>query len=188
MNHGVIPLQCYDEQGRAIPGKTCSREDAFRVPILHGASHVWIWRNRNGVIEILVQKRSANKRTWPNCYDISAAGHIDPGEDAITAALRETREEIGLELVATDLHFVASYNSYQVSPLSDIEHEIRFVYLYELRHERDDDSFKLQADEVAGVAWIDFDSFVAECGTAAYVSHSPVYYQLVIEAITRAQQ
>jgi 8-oxo-dGTP pyrophosphatase MutT (NUDIX family) len=32
---------------------------------------------------------------------IGMAGHLDPGEDDMTAALRETKEEAGLSKVAT---------------------------------------------------------------------------------------
>lgn len=83
--------QLYDEQGRVLKDKGAKRDDVFGNGILHGASHVWIWRKDNGTLEILLQKRAPNKRTWPNRYDVSAAGHIDLGETPLDAALREAK-------------------------------------------------------------------------------------------------
>ena len=39
-------------------------------------------------------------------YDIPAAGHIDLGEEPVEAAIRETVEEIGIDIRAYDLNFI----------------------------------------------------------------------------------
>jgi 16S rRNA (adenine1518-N6/adenine1519-N6)-dimethyltransferase len=46
--------------------------------------------------KFLLQRRSASKDLFPNCWDNSAAGHVDAGEDYETAAKRELAEELGL--------------------------------------------------------------------------------------------
>ena len=38
----------------------------------------------------------------------AAAGHVEPGESVVAAALREAREELGIGVVAEDLHPVAT--------------------------------------------------------------------------------
>jgi 16S rRNA (adenine1518-N6/adenine1519-N6)-dimethyltransferase len=45
---------------------------------------------------ILLQKRSKDMETFPDCWDHSAAGHVDAGEDYDQAAKRELQEELGL--------------------------------------------------------------------------------------------
>lgn len=46
--------------------------------------------------EILVPKRSSNRKLFPNCYDFSVGGHVNSGEEYEEAAYRELREELGI--------------------------------------------------------------------------------------------
>jgi len=55
---------------------------------------------------MLIQKRSATKDMDPNCWTISVGGHMHEGDTPITAAVREAKEEIGLEIDAEQLHLL----------------------------------------------------------------------------------
>lgn len=79
--------QSYDPNGE--PGKRALTKPEARSGILHGAAHVWIWRIGASGVEILLQRRAADKATWPNHLDISAVGHVDFGETPLTAELKE---------------------------------------------------------------------------------------------------
>lgn len=46
--------------------------------------------------KIVVPKRSANRRLFPNCYDCSVGGHVSSGETYEQAAYRELEEELGI--------------------------------------------------------------------------------------------
>ena len=48
--------------------------------------------------KIIVPKRSATKRLFPNCYDFSVGGHVNSGEDYEEAAYRELKEELGIDI------------------------------------------------------------------------------------------
>ena len=80
-------------------GETKERELVHRDGDLHGTSHVWLVRYRadRGSADVLLQKRSAHKDSFPGCYDISSAGHIPAGQDFRESALRELREELGVK-------------------------------------------------------------------------------------------
>ena len=55
---------------------------------------------------ILIQKRAETKQTSPGKWDLaSVAGHVNFGETYIEAIIRETKEEIGLELSPDDIHY-----------------------------------------------------------------------------------
>ena len=76
-------------------GKTIEREIAHQQGILHRTAHVWLLRKKQQKIQILLQKRSHFKDSFPDCYDISSAGHIPTGVDFIPSAIRELKEELG---------------------------------------------------------------------------------------------
>lgn len=71
------------------------KSEAHKNGLWHRSSHIWIYNSRS---EILLQLRADNKEMYPNMWDISAAGHVDAGEEPIVAALREMEEEIGLSV------------------------------------------------------------------------------------------
>jgi isopentenyl-diphosphate delta-isomerase len=172
--------QLYDEQGQALKGKGAKKDDVFGNGILHAASHVWIWRKNNDTLEILLQKRAADKRTWPNRYDISAAGHIDLGETPLDAALREAKEEINLEIVAQELKLFGVHRAYLKAENGAIENEFQWLYRLELASET---NFTLQASEVESLVWVSIDQFKAECNGDQYVPHTRLYYDTVASAI-----
>jgi len=177
--------QLYDEQGRPLAGKGGTKDDVFAKGILHAASHVWIWRKRNGMLEILLQKRAADKRTWPNRYDISAAGHIDLDETPFDAALRETKEEIDLDVAGDDLKLFGVHRAYLKAENGPIENEFQWLYSLELTAHV---NFSLQASEVESLVWVPINQFKADCTGDTYVPHTALYYDTVIAAIESAGQ
>jgi isopentenyldiphosphate isomerase len=172
--------QLYDDQARPIAGQGAPKDEVFEQGLLHGASHVWIWRRVDDDIEILLQKRSATKRTWPNCYDISAAGHIDLGEDPLTAAIRVTQEEIGLTIQQSDLKCIAMLRDNTQTHGGLIENEYCWLYTLELGQELD---FVLQDSEVASLLWMSLSDFAKRYTEDDFVPHNDTYYQTVIYAL-----
>ena len=89
-------LDIVDESGEPT-GQTKERNKVHADGDLHRTSHVWIFRDQpNGRREVLLQKRSSTKDSFPGCYDISSAGHIPAGHGYIESALRELEEELGI--------------------------------------------------------------------------------------------
>ena len=73
------------------------RSEIHRLKLNHRAVHVLVFNSRG---EIFLQKRSMKKDCFPGAWDSSASGHVDSGESYDACAVRELREEIGLELAA----------------------------------------------------------------------------------------
>ena len=70
------------------------RAEVHRLGLLHRAVHILVFNQRG---EVFLQKRSMTKDRQPGLWDSSASGHVDAGEDYHDCALRELREEIGLQ-------------------------------------------------------------------------------------------
>jgi len=60
--------------------------------------HVFVF-NKHG--DVYLQKRSHLKDVHPRMWDSSAAGHLDVGESYAVCALREAKEELGIQLDTT---------------------------------------------------------------------------------------
>jgi len=82
----------YDEN-RNLTGRLHRRGNPLSKGDYHISVHVWM-QNRNG--EFLLTKRSPNKG-FPNMWE-TTGGSALAGDDSLTAALREVREETGLNL------------------------------------------------------------------------------------------
>ena len=71
------------------------RKEVHARGLWHRAIHVLVFNSRG---EIFLQKRSMRKDIAAGKWDSSASGHLDSGEDYDACAVREVREEIGLDL------------------------------------------------------------------------------------------
>ena len=95
-------LDIVDESG--IPtGEIIDREQAHRDGIPHRTAHVWVIREKDGCTQVLLQKRSEEKDSFPGMYDTSSAGHIPAGEEPLPSALRELDEELGISAAPEEL-------------------------------------------------------------------------------------
>jgi 8-oxo-dGTP diphosphatase len=56
--------------------------------------------------DVLLLRGAPDKRLWADQYN-GVGGHVEPGEDVRTAALREIREETGLEVTELQLRGIA---------------------------------------------------------------------------------
>lgn len=71
------------------------RREVHAKGLLHRAVHVFVF---NDAGDLFLQQRSLLKDSEPGTWSASCSGHVDAGEDYDTAAVRELREEIGLNL------------------------------------------------------------------------------------------
>ncbi len=135
-------------------GEQMRRGEVHRTGALHGSVHIWVVRSRIDGEEVLLQKRAADKDSYPNCYDAAATGHIDAGEEPLTAALREVSEEIGLtakpsELIPLFRKRVSEDNIFHGKRF--VNNEITWVYLFS--GEASEGSLSFEAAEISELRW-----------------------------------
>ena len=80
---------------RETTGKTWIRGNEMNLGDFHQVVHIWIM-NGNG--QFLIQQRQPWKIGWPNMWDCAAAGSVLIGETSAMGAIRETKEELGIDL------------------------------------------------------------------------------------------
>ena len=87
----------YNER-RELTGRDHVRGEEIPQGYYHLVVHVWI-RNSKG--QYLISQRSADRPTCPLLWEC-VGGSVVKGEDSLTGALRETREEVGIVLPPED--------------------------------------------------------------------------------------
>ena len=95
--------------------------------------------------KILLQKRSMNKSANPGQWGLTG-GKVDAGEDYLTTAIRETYEEIGIELKKEELRLLCRYNT---------EKAIFIIYYIEKNINIED--CKIQPEEVDELRYFSID-------------------------------
>lgn len=134
-----------DETG-AKTGEVMRRGEVHEKGALHGSVHVWLVSGTGDNAHVLLQRRAADKDSYPSCLDAASTGHIDSGEEPLSAAVRELSEELGIKAVPSELiplfrRRVSEDNVFHGKRF--INNEITWVYLFrggvslsELRFER----------------------------------------------------
>lgn len=150
-------LDIVDEMGYPT-GLTVDREKAHKEGIRHRTSHVWILRKKQQKLQVLLQKRSEDKDSFPGCYDISSAGHILAGDDFYTSAIRELKEEIGIE-VSLDELIDCGNRSFQFENVfhGKVFKDNQVSKIFILWKDLEEDEFQFLDHEVSRVKWFDFD-------------------------------
>lgn len=78
----------------AVVGRALRSECHGNPDLLHQAVHVFVVHPDTG--DLFVQQRSMNKDIQPGKWDTSVGGHVDAGETAEQAVVRELSEELGV--------------------------------------------------------------------------------------------
>ncbi len=150
-------LDIVDENGLPT-GKTAERKEMHRKGIPHRTAHVWIFRKKEGQIQILLQKRCMEKDSFPGCYDISSAGHIPAGMDIIPSALRELKEELSLEvqpseLILCGMKHVVITDEFRDEPYEDNQYSTIFLMWKDI----EEAEIICQPEEIESVMWMGFE-------------------------------
>ena len=86
-------LTFYNEQNQPIG--LVKREEGIDRGLLLEAVQLWVINPETR--QVLMQRRSKNKKNNPGKIDVSVSGHVSENETPTQAMLREAHEEIGVE-------------------------------------------------------------------------------------------
>lgn len=140
-------MDILDEQGHKT-GQVLGDREIYERGMWHGAVFIWIINSKK---EILMQFRASDKRLNPSCWDASVAGHISAGYDAATTAVKEIKEEIGLDVEAKDLKYLCEYSE-EIKNIEGKPHR-EYMTTYALYKDVNTTNLKLQKEELSDVRW-----------------------------------
>lgn len=141
-------VQVLTEEGK-LTEKNISKIEAHRQGICHGISAIGLIDNEG---RLLIQKRSKSKKSEPNKWDLSSAGHIDVNETPEKAAIREMHEELGIKVAENDLKLIGTYlNKIRLNEELYINH---FTYLFVVIKKIDVGKITMQQSEVSNIRFV----------------------------------
>lgn len=147
-----------DENGN-LTGRKKERSLVHEDGDRHRTVHTWVVRRTEKSFDVLLQKRSKEKDSFPGCYDISSAGHVEAGKEYLESAVREIKEELGICVKEDWLQFVGMHHGTMDETFYGREfhnREISAVYVYEQSVQIND--LNLQREEVEEVVWMDYET------------------------------
>ena len=144
-----------NEHGEYL-NKVESRAECHKNGLWHRAVVLFIISEDNS--KVLLQKRSANKKLWPNLWDVTAAGHVLAGELGYQTVIRETKEEIGVDITKNDLEFIGGTRSENISGNIINRH---FNEFYIVHKDIDINDIVLQEEEVQDIKWFNKEEIIS---------------------------
>ena len=165
-----------------LSGKTCLKSEAHKNGFFHQSAHIWIFdKNKN----VLIQKRAADKDTFPNLWDISVAGHISAGELPIDAAIREIEEEVGMKITKNQLQYIGTSTNKVLHKIDLTDYELHHVYICSINFNIE--TLKIQQEEVAKIKMIALNKLISKVNSNnnKFVPHGNDYYTFVFDEIKK---
>ena len=142
-----------DEEGNKT-GKIKLRKEVHRDGDWHKAVHIWIINDKG---DILLQRRCATKDSNPNMLDISSAGHLSAGDDSLSGAIRELKEELNLDVKPNELKFIKTIKRSTKYTETFINNEFDDMYI--LRTDTGIDDMKYQEEEISEIFFVPYKKF-----------------------------
>lgn len=141
----------YNKYGEFI-NKTHIRGEELPDDAYHLAVHVWI---RNSENKFLISKRSKTRPSNPLKFEC-VGGSVISGEDSLQAALRETKEEVGLTLNEKNGQII--YQKTRGIVGGEKFNDIMHVWLFD--YDGEVDLSNATTDEVESVCWLSIEEII----------------------------
>ena len=155
----------YDAQGEKT-GKTMIRGEAIPVGFYHIGVHIWPMNDKG---ELLIQRRSMGVQWKPGIWAVTGGSAVS-GEEPLTAARRELREELGYAASKADMLFV-----------SRLRRSNSYCYVYAVKTNWAEDDFTLQKEEVSAVRWCSPQRLMQMVSEGSMYNYGDAYYRMLFD-------
>ena len=174
-------IDILDDEGN-LTGQNCLKSIAHQKGFNHATVHIWFFTVQGN---ILLQQRGATKKIYPLLWDVSVAGHVNSGENLYDAAIREVKEEIGLNIKKEALIKIGVMKSFKSYDFGVIDNEFHTVFISKLNE--DINNLSAQKEEVEALKIVSSSTFKELLENSEYnahfVSSNKTYYDFVLNEI-----
>lgn len=131
--------------------------------------HVWIVNSKD---QFLIQKRSENVKN-PGKWAFTG-GAVDAGESSVDGALREVREELGINVSKDEIEYFISF-----------KREKGFVDVWLIQKDIDISDIIIQEEEVADVKWASLKEIKQLIDDDLFVHSVNLYFKMFVKLLKK---
>ena len=140
-NINIELLDIVDVNGNKT-GQIVERKKAQKDKLLHWEVVIFIINNKK---QILLQKRSKNKKYYPNMWTLTS-GLVKSKEEIEDAAIRELKEELGLIITKKELYI--------------LDENINLTRYYYVKTNKNEEEFIIKENELSEVKWFNIEDLI----------------------------
>jgi len=146
-------LEIWDWNTGKPTGNSVPRKHAHLHGIAHESVHLWIYRISEKGPEILFQHRADFKDSYPDCLDITVAGHVPFGLKK-GKLQKEALEEIG---ISPDKDMLVDLGFFRYEEKNNSIFHREFQHIYVMKNEWPLNRYKFNDGEVTGIYAVPLD-------------------------------
>ena len=128
-------------ENNEFTGQIEEREIAYEKGLWRRTVSCWIMNEKG---EILLQKRSSNKKKNPNKW-AKTGGQVDSGESVENAIFREVKEELGIEIPKEQIKII------EIRKSDDKNKRFAYNFIFVVNYKKEE--YILQKEEVSEVKY-----------------------------------
>jgi len=128
---------------------------AHKYAMLHRAFSVFIYRIRNGNIELLLQQRQLDKYHCGGLWTNTCCSHPPPHQDILTSAKKRLQYEMG---ISADLELIGRFHYVAILDNGFFENELDYVLVGSCY----DQEIPFNEEEVHAIKWISMEELHLE--------------------------
>lgn len=154
-------LDLYDSRKNKINKLLIRETEKVKNGEYKQSVHIWIINSKN---EFLLEKRADSMKTNPGKWAF-VGGVVDTGETSLEGALRETKEELGIDI---DIN--------QIELMFTFKRKEDFVDVWIVRKDIELNKLVLQKEEVSDAKWANIEELENIINRKEFVPSINLYY------------
>jgi len=159
------------DKNRNRTGKTVERGASMTQEEYHLVAQIWIVNSKN---EFLISKRSPDKDMFPNLWECTGGSAVS-GDDSLKTALKETKEELGIDLLPENGELFLSYRSKFLYGAASFTAP-SFTDVWVFKQDMDINSVVYQQGETCDAMWASKEKILEMIDSGEFIGRDLFFY------------